>query len=103
MAFPAASEPVRARPCAGIAEFAAITIALFLALRRNRGVRSGAGTAYRWLWRSALVCYPLLGAAYLTDRMGGVMEAVFFAGFSAMVLTQIAERTRAAATPVSSS
>ena len=77
---------------AGIAEFAAITVALFLALRRTRGGRSIARTAYRWLWRGALVCYPLLGAAYLTDRMGGVMEAVFFAGFSVMVLTQIAER-----------
>jgi hypothetical protein len=77
---------------AGIAEFAAITVALFLAWRRTRGGRSSAGAAYRWLGRGALVCYPLLGAAYLTDRMGGVMEAVFFAGFTVMVLTQIAER-----------
>jgi hypothetical protein len=79
---------------AGIAEFAAITVALLLARRRTRGRPSRPGTAYRWLWRGALVCYPLLGASYLTDRLGGVMEAVFFAGFSVMVLTQLAERLR---------
>jgi Protein of unknown function (DUF998) len=89
---------------AGIAEFAAITVALFLALRRTRGSRargSRARTAgsYRWLWRGALVCYPLLGLAYLLNRMGGVMEAVFFVGFTVMVLTQIAERTRPSRLP----
>jgi hypothetical protein len=78
---------------AGIAEFAAITVALFIARRRTRGSGSRVAAAYRLLWRGALVCYPLLGAAYLTDRMGGVMEAVFFAGFSVMVVTQITERT----------
>jgi hypothetical protein len=80
---------------AGIAEFAAITVALFIALRRTRGSRARTAGSYRWLWRGALVCYPLLGAAYLLNRMGGVMEAVFFAGFTLMVLTQLAERTRA--------
>ena len=79
---------------AGIIEFAAITLALLLARRRTRPSPSRVAASYRWLWRGALVCYPLLGAAYLTDRMGGVMEAVFFAGFSVMVSTQLAERTR---------
>jgi hypothetical protein len=78
---------------AGIAEFAAITVALYVAVRRTRRRSPGVATAYRWLGRGALICYPLLGAAYLTDRMGGVMEAVFFAGFSVMVVTQITERT----------
>jgi len=79
---------------AGIVEFAAITLALLLAMRRTRSSPSPVATSYRWLWRGALGCYPLLGAAYLTDRMGGVMEAAFFAGFSVMVITQLAERTR---------
>jgi Protein of unknown function (DUF998) len=81
---------------AGIVEFAAITIALFLALRRTRGGKDRAAGSYRWLWRGALVCYPLLGLAYLVDRMGGVMEGIFFAGFTIMVITQMAERTRTA-------
>jgi hypothetical protein len=79
---------------AGIVEFAAITVALFLALRRTRASRARTAGSYRWLWRGALVCYPLLGLAYLVNRMGGVMEAVFFAGFTIMVITQMAERTR---------
>ena len=36
---------------------------------------------------------PLLGVAYLVNRMGGVMEAVFFAGFTVMIVTELAERT----------
>jgi uncharacterized protein DUF998 len=79
---------------AGIAEFAAITIALFIARRRTRGSEARAAVGYRWLWRGALICYPLLGLAYLLNRMGGVMEAVFFAGFTVMVVTQMTERTR---------
>jgi Protein of unknown function (DUF998) len=78
---------------AGIFEFAAITIALFLAMRRTRGSRTPIARSYRRLWQGALVCYPLLGAAYLLNRMGGVMEAVFFAGFTIMVVLQVAERT----------
>jgi len=78
---------------AGIAEFAAITTALFLALRRTGGSSSRTASSYRWLWRGALVCYPLLGLAYLLNRMGGVMEAVFFVGFTIMVGTEIADRT----------
>jgi hypothetical protein len=81
---------------AGIVEFAAITVALFIALRRTRGSQAVTARVYRRLWQGALICYPLLGLAYLVNRMGGVMEAVFFAGFTVMVLTQIAERTRLA-------
>jgi Protein of unknown function (DUF998) len=79
---------------AGIVEFAAITIALYLALRRTRGTMSRTAGSYRWLWRGALICYPFLGLAYLVNRMGGVMEGVFFVGFTIMVVTEIAERTR---------
>jgi Protein of unknown function (DUF998) len=78
---------------AGIVEFAAITIALLLAVRRTRGQRTLYARAYRALATGAALAYPLLGIAYLVNRFGGVMEGVFFAGFTVMVLTQIAERS----------
>jgi Protein of unknown function (DUF998) len=77
---------------AGIAEFAAITVALLRAAARTRGTGRGFGRVYRGLVRGAVIGYPLLGAAYLTDRLGGIMEAVFFAGFTVMVGAQLAER-----------
>jgi hypothetical protein len=79
---------------AGIVEFGGITVALFLARRRTRGSQALAARLYRRLWLGALICYPLLGLAYLVNRMGGVMEAVFFFGFTIMVAAQVAERTR---------
>jgi len=85
---------------AGIFEFAAITIALFIAMRRTRGSQAHTARVYRRLWQGALVCYPLLGLAYLLNRMGGVMEAVFFVGFTFTVVTQIAERTSHRVSPV---
>ena len=81
---------------AGIFEFAAITVALLYAVRRTRHQRTRPAAVYRALAIGALVAYPLLGAAYLFDRFGGIMEAVFFAGFTVMVITQLAERTAAA-------
>jgi hypothetical protein len=85
---------------AGILEFAAITTALLWALLRTReqrlgGQRTRPAAVYRGLAIGALVAYPLLGAAYLVDRLGAVMEAVFFAGFTVMVITYLAERTAA--------
>jgi hypothetical protein len=76
----------------GIVEFAAITAALLLAVRRTRGQRTRYARAYVLLAGGAVIAYPLLGIAYLVNRFGGVMEAAFFAGFTAMALTQIAER-----------
>ena len=80
---------------AGIGEFAAITIAVFCAEARTRGSRSRFARVYRVLARAAFIAYPLLGAAYLTDRLGGIMEALFFAGFTVVVGTQLAERMSA--------
>ncbi|MGH3304847.1 MAG: DUF998 domain-containing protein [Streptosporangiaceae bacterium] len=80
---------------AGIAEFAAITIALLGAVARTKRRRTRSARIYRGLARAALICYPLLGAAYLSDRLGGIMEAVFFTGFTVMVITQLAERAGA--------
>lgn len=81
---------------AGILEFAAITIALLYAVIRTRRQHTRAAVTYRRLAKAALVAYPLLGAAYLVNRLGGIMEAVFFAGFTVMVIAQLAERTKAA-------
>lgn len=80
---------------AGIAEFAAITTALLYATRRTRRTRTRPALIYRGTAVAALLAYPLLGAAYLSDRLGGIMEAVFFTGFSVVVSTQIAERASA--------
>jgi hypothetical protein len=78
---------------AGILEFAAITLALLWALRRTRQQSTRPAAAYRALGIGAFIAYPLLGAAYLLDEYGGVMEVVFFVGFTVMVITQLAERT----------
>jgi hypothetical protein len=77
---------------AGILEFAAITVALLSAVRRTWRLRTRPARVYRALTVTALVAYPLLGASYLVDRFGGVLEGVFFAGFTIMVITQLAER-----------
>lgn len=80
---------------AGILEFAGITVALLLAFERTRGKQGAAARVYRDMTIAAVVAYPLLGAAYLLNSLGGVMEAVFFIGFTMLVLTQLLERTRA--------
>jgi hypothetical protein len=77
---------------AGVFEFAGITLALLLALRRARGERTRPARIYRLLAVAAAIAYPLLGFAYLVNRLGGVIEGVFFTGFTIMVLTQLAER-----------
>ncbi len=79
---------------AGILEFATITIALAYAVIRTRRQRTRTARSYRRLAVGALIAYPLLGAAYLVNRMGGVMEGVFFVGFTIMVVTVLADRTR---------
>ncbi len=77
---------------AGIAEFGGISIAVLLAARRTSQELSAPARIYRYLARALYACYPLLGLAYLTDRLGGVMEAVFFIAFTLIVVTALAER-----------
>jgi hypothetical protein len=79
----------------GIFEFFFVTVALVLAVRRTRGQYTRTAVVYRWLAGCAVVAYPLLGLAYLVNRLGGVMEAVFFIGFTVMVVAQLAELTSA--------
>jgi Protein of unknown function (DUF998) len=79
----------------GILEFFFITVALACAVLRTRGQHTGAAVIYRGLAGVVVVAYPLLGVAYLVNRLGGVMEAVFFVGFTVIVLAQLAERAAA--------
>ena len=78
---------------AGIVELTAATVAIALAWRRTRGAAGSRGSATGTLLALVLVAYPLLGAAYLTDRMGALIEPVFFICFSTMLLIEIFEGT----------
>jgi len=80
---------------AGIIEFGGITVALLFAFQRTRNQKTRIANVYRYLARGAFLAYPILGLAYLLNRLGGFVEPVFFVGFTAMVLTQLVERTRA--------
>lgn len=77
---------------AGVIEFAGITLALWFATRRTRGDRTLTACGYRILGLTALIGYPLLGVSYLLDTYGAIVEGVFFVGFTAIVLLQLAER-----------
>jgi branched-subunit amino acid permease len=76
---------------AGIAEFAFLTTAAIMAMQRAR--RDGAPSArlYTWVVRGLFVSYPLLGAVYLTDRLGTLIEPVFFVLFCTMLLAEVFE------------
>lgn len=79
---------------AGIVEFSGITVALLFAFQRTQGGSSRIAHAYRLLWRAAWIGYPLLGGAYLFNRLGAVMEMLFFVGFAVVIISQLIERTR---------
>jgi hypothetical protein len=76
---------------AGIAEFATLTTAAVIAMRRTQ--KSGAPVArmYAWVVKVLAVAYPLLGVAYITDRLGTFIEPVFFVAFSVMVAVEVFE------------
>lgn len=78
---------------AGILEFGGITLALYYAWRRTRNSTTFTARIYKGLARSAIVGYPILGVAYLVNRLGSIAEAFFFLGFTVLVLTQLQERT----------
>jgi hypothetical protein len=76
---------------AGIAEFATVTVAVFMAMRRTRGDGTPEARIYSGLVKVLIIGYPLLGLVYLTDRLGTLIEPVFFLAFSSMVLTELFE------------
>jgi hypothetical protein len=75
----------------GIAEFATLTGATIIAMRRTRGDATPVARIYKALVEVLAIGYPLLGLAYLTDRLGALVEPIFFVTFSAMVLTEVFE------------
>ena len=77
----------------GIAEFVTLTTAVLIARRRTRGERTRESTIYAWLLRTLVIGYPLLGLVYLTDRLGTLVEPIFFVAFSVMLLTELFEPT----------
>jgi len=79
---------------AGIFEFITLTIAVYLAWQRTRAHERPTTRAIRWTGRTLVIAYPLLGVAYLTDRMGAFVEPIFFIAFSAMVLVEVCEPNR---------
>ena len=77
----------------GITEFATLTVAAVIATRRTRGEGTREARIHSALVKVLAVGYPLLGLVYLTDRLGTLVEPVFFLTFSAMILTEVAEPT----------
>jgi hypothetical protein len=77
---------------AGIIEYAAITMALLLAVRRTRSQRTVTARIYRALALGAAIMYPILGLTYMINKLGAIVEGVFFAGFTVMVVVQLQER-----------
>lgn len=75
----------------GITEFVTLTVATVLATRRTRGMGSPAARVYDGLVKVLVVAYPLLGLVYLTDRLGTLVEPIFFVVFSVMMLTEVFE------------
>jgi Protein of unknown function (DUF998) len=73
----------------GVLEFATITAAVILAVRRTRGQHTGPALVYRNVLRLFFVAYPLLALAYLTDRLGAFIEPVFFLSFSLVIVTYL--------------
>ncbi len=78
----------------GIAEFATLTTAAVIAFRRTRDAGTVEAGVYRAVVVTLLIGYPLLGLVYLTDRLGTLVEPIFFVAFSAMVLTELFEPIR---------
>lgn len=75
----------------GIAEFAFLTVAVIVAVRRTRGETTREAKAYRVILKVLIIGYPFLGLVYLTDRLGAFVEPVFFLSFSAMILVSLFE------------
>jgi len=83
----------------GIAEFATATVAIWLAFRRTRGEQRVVARLSHALVIVMVVAYPLLGVAYLGDRLGSLIEPVFFVTFSAIVLLEVFEPSGPAPLP----
>jgi hypothetical protein len=83
----------------GIAEFATLTVAAVIAMRRTRGEPTTEARVYDGVVKVLAIGYPLLGLVYLTDRLGTLVEPVFFIAFSVMLLTVVFEPVGRRSTP----
>ncbi len=54
----------------------------------------GESRIYSGVVKALIVGYPILGLVYLTDRLGTLVEPIFFVAFSVMVLTEVFEPKR---------
>ena len=77
----------------GIAEFATLTAAASLPCAGPRTGTARSRRSMRRLLEVPAVGYPLLGLVYLTDRLGTLVEPIFFVAFSVMVLAEVFEPT----------
>jgi hypothetical protein len=75
----------------GIVEFATLTVAAVIAMRRTRNDGTRQSRIYAGVVTTLVLGYPLLGVVYLTDRLGTLVEPIFFVAFSVMVLTELFE------------
>jgi Protein of unknown function (DUF998) len=75
----------------GIAEFATLTTAAIIARRRTRHEGTLEARAYAAVVAVLVIGYPLLGLVYITDRLGTLVEPIFFVAFSTMVLAELFE------------
>ncbi len=78
----------------GIAEFATLTVAAVIAFRRTRHDGTPEARVYGVVVKALVLGYPLLGLVYLTDRLGTLVEPLFFISFSAVVLAELFEPIR---------
>jgi hypothetical protein len=83
----------------GIAEFATLTTAAVIAMRRTGGETTSEARVYAGVVKTLAIGYPLLGVAYLTDRLGTLVEPIFFIAFSVMLLAEIFESVGRKSTP----
>ena len=86
----------------GIAEFALLTGAVVIAMKRTAHDASVEARIYRGMVGLLVLAYPLLGLVYLTDRLGTFVEPIFFVAFSLMFLTEVYEpihRTQPSSAP----
>lgn len=74
---------------AGIIEFLCASGAVLVAGRRRADASARVARAVRGVAWVLAVAYPLLAVAYLTDRLGAVIEPLFFLSFSAIVTLQL--------------
>jgi len=84
----------------GIAEFVTLTVAAVIAMRRTRNDGTPESRLYTGVVTTLVVGYPLLGLVYLTDRLGTLVEPIFFVTFSVMVLAELFEPVGRRTAPV---